>query len=476
MGEGQQELNGSASDKSSELWATCLAQLANELPEQQYNTWIKPLIATVSSDLSKVTVFVGNRFKLDWIRAQYAGRLASLLNQASQQLSGQGMGLELVLAPRETVAKLMRVSSVNDLVPQTDVLSEAPGYAEDNLDTSFKNRLNTALSFDTLVEGTANRMARAAAMHVATNLGNLYNPLFIYGGVGLGKTHLMHAIGNQLLRDKPQAKVLYIHAEQFVSDVVKAYQRKTFDEFKHKYHSLDLLLIDDVQFFANKDRTQEEFFNAFEALLAKKSHIVMTSDTYPKGLTDIHERLVSRFDSGLTVAIEPPELEMRVAILISKARVEGTEMPEEVAFFVAKNVRSNVRELEGALRKILAYSRFNQKEISIPLAREALRDLLSIQNRQIGVENIQKTVADYYKIKVADMYSKKRPASIARPRQIAMYLAKELTQKSLPEIGELFGGRDHTTVLHAVRKIGTERQQLTELNQQLHVLEQTLKG
>jgi chromosomal replication initiator protein len=289
--------------------------------------------------------------------------------------------------------------------------------------------------------------------------GHLYNPLFIYGGVGLGKTHLMHAVGNKLLVDRPDAKVLYIHAEQFVSDVVKAYQRKTFDEFKERYHSLDLLLIDDVQFFANKDRTQEEFFNAFEALLAKKSHIVMTSDTYPKGLADIHERLVSRFDSGLTVAIEPPELEMRVAILINKARAESVEMPEEVAFFVAKNVRSNVRELEGALRKILAYSRFNQKEISIQLAREALRDLLSIQNRQISVENIQKTVADYYKIKVADMYSKKRPASIARPRQIAMYLAKELTQKSLPEIGELFGGRDHTTVLHAVRKISGERQQ-----------------
>ena len=277
-----------------------------------------------------------------------------------------------------------------------------------------------------------------------------------------------------MLAQRPDAKVLYIHAEQFVSDVVKAYQRKTFDEFKHHYHSLDLLLIDDVQFFANKERTQEEFFNAFEALLAKKSHIVMTSDTYPKGLTDIHERLVSRFDSGLTVAIEPPELEMRVAILMSKSRTEGADMPEEVAFFVAKNVRSNVRELEGALRKILAYSRFNQKEISIQLARDALRDLLSIQNRQISVENIQKTVADYYKIKVADMYSKKRPASIARPRQI--YLAKELTQKSLPEIGELFGGRDHTTVLHAVRKIGSERQQLTELNQQLHILEQTLKG
>ena len=340
----------------------------------------------------------------------------------------------------------------------------------------LKNRLNSALTFENLIEGTANRMARAAALHISNAPGLLYNPLFIYGGVGLGKTHLMHAIGNQLLVDKPNAKVLYIHAEQFVTDVVKAYQRKAFDEFKERYHSLDLLLIDDVQFFANKERTQEEFFNAFEALLARKSHLVMTSDTYPKGLTDIHERLVSRFDSGLTVAIEPPELEMRVAILINKARAEGAEMPEEVAFFVAKNVRSNVRELEGALRKIMAYSRFNQKDISIALAREALRDLLSIQNRQISVENIQKTVADYYKIKIGDMYSKKRPASIARPRQIAMYLAKELTQKSLPEIGEMFGGRDHTTVLHAVRKMTAERLQMTELNQQLHVLEQTLKG
>ena len=300
--------------------------------------------------------------------------------------------------------------------------------------------------------------------------------LFIYGGVGLGKTHLMHAIGNRLLRDRADAKILYIHAEQFVSDVVKAYQRKTFDEFKAYYRSLDLLLIDDVQFFANKERTQEEFFNAFEALLARQSHIVMTSDTYPKGLVNIHERLVSRFDSGLTVAIEPPELEMRVAILISKAATAGSTMPEEVAFFIAKNVRSNVRELEGALRKVLAFARFNQRDISIATSREALRDLLSIQNRLISVESIQKTVADYYKIKVSDMYSRRRPASIARPRQIAMYLAKELTQKSLPEIGDLFGGRDHTTVLHAVRKIGSERQQLPELNQQLHVLEQTLKG
>ncbi|MDF1480658.1 chromosomal replication initiator protein DnaA [Extensimonas sp. H3M7-6] len=461
------------------LWQACLEQLAQDLPEQQFNTWIKPLTAQVAEDFSRLTLFVGNRFKLDWVRAQYAGRITALL----EALSGQAMALELALAPREAAARpVMRSAAAVAPAPQgarSGPAEAAPADAGENLESpggAQRTRLNPALTFDTLVEGSANRMARSAALHVATRPGHLYNPLFIYGGVGLGKTHLVHAVGNQLLQERPEAKVLYIHAEQFVSDVVKSYQRRTFDDFKARYHGLDLLLIDDVQFFANKDRTQEEFFNAFEALLAKKSHIVMTSDTYPKGLANIHERLVSRFDAGLTVAIEPPELEMRVAILINKARAEGAEMPEEVAFFVAKNVRSNVRELEGALRKILAYSRFNQKEVSIQLAREALRDLLSIQNRQISVENIQKTVADYYKIKVADMYSKKRPASIARPRQIAMYLAKELTQKSLPEIGELFGGRDHTTVLHAVRKIAGERQQLTELNQQLHVLEQTLKG
>ena len=470
MTEGQQAASAASNrlEATRDVWQTCIEQLAQELPEQQFNTWIKPLSAVVAGDMSKVTIFVGNRFKLDWIRAQYSARIIATL----EQILGRNVNFELALAPRETPSKSVFVPNAIG----KGSLEEPIDLAEDAAPSGLRNRLNSALNFDTLVEGSANRMARAAAMHVSDMPGHLYNPLFIYGGVGLGKTHLMHAIGNRLLVNKPGARVLYIHAEQFVSDVVKAYQRKTFDEFKNHYHSLDLLLIDDVQFFANKERTQEEFFNAFEALLAKKSHIVMTSDTYPKGLTDIHERLVSRFDSGLTVAIEPPELEMRVAILINKARAELSEMPEEVAFFVAKNVRSNVRELEGALRKILAYSRFNQKDISIALAREALRDLLSIQNRQISVENIQKTVADYYKIKVADMYSKKRPASIAKPRQIAMYLAKELTQKSLPEIGELFGGRDHTTVLHAVRKISAERQQLTELNQQLHVLEQTLKG
>ncbi|HSW04713.1 chromosomal replication initiator protein DnaA [Aquabacterium sp.] len=490
---------------SLDLWQRGCERLATELPEQQFNTWIRPLPAadiTDGGDEGAVaSVRVPNRFKLDWIRSQYASRIEGVLSE----LAGKPVRLELMLAPREQVptrpvppsGQPMRAAALLNGQAFATSTSVRPGGTPGTHGTpggghagsplgmvpvqhlppaANSHRLNTALTFDTLVAGRANQMARTAALHVAGAPGIMYNPLFIYGGVGLGKTHLIHAVGNALLHDKPDARVLYLHAEQFISDVVKNYQRKTFDELKAKYHSLDLLLIDDVQFFAGKDRTQEEFFNAFEALLAKRAHIIMTSDTYPKGLVDIDERLTSRFDAGLTVAIEPPELEMRVAILIRKALAEGTEMPEDVAFFVAKNVRANVRELEGALRKVLAYSRFSHKDINITLAREALKDLLSIQNRQISVENIQKTCADFYKIKVADMYSKKRPASIAKPRQIAMYLAKELTQKSLPEIGELFGGRDHTTVLHAVRKIGGDRTKDAELNQQLHVLEQTLKG
>jgi chromosomal replication initiator protein len=476
---------------SVDLWQRGCERLAAELPEQQFNTWIRPLPPADINDGGDtgavVSLRVPNRFKLDWIRSQYAGRIEVVLSE----LAGKPIRLELSLAPRD--ATMARTG----LAPLSRAIAQGAAPAAEWLQSALptpreahtggsgatlngfvgpQHRLNPALTFDTFVPGRANQMARTAALHVAGAPGVMYNPLFVYGGVGLGKTHLVHAVGNALLKDKPNARVQYLHAEQFISDVVKNYQRKTFDELKAKYHSLDLLLIDDVQFFAGKERSQEEFFNAFEALLAKRAHIIMTSDTYPKGLVDIDERLTSRFDAGLTVAIEAPELEMRVAILIKKAVAEGAEMPEDVAFFVAKNVRANVRELEGALRKVLAYSRFSQKDININLAREALKDLLSIQNRQISVENIQKMVADFYKIKVADMYSKKRPASIARPRQIAMYLAKELTQKSLPEIGELFGGRDHTTVLHAVRKVGGERGKSTELNQQLHVLEQTLKG
>jgi chromosomal replication initiator protein len=462
-----------------DLWQRGCERLAAELPDQQFNTWIRPLPDAEVADLgdagATVTIRVPNRFKLDWIRTQYAGRIETALTE----LAGKPVRLDITLAARDLPSKPPTPSPQGGREEASAPVHRNGHAASPTLASATlpsRSRLNPALSFDTLVPGRANQMARTAALHVAGAPGQMYNPLFIYGGVGLGKTHLIHAVGNALLADRPDARILYLHAEQFITDVVKNYQRKTFDELKAKYHSLDLLLIDDVQFFAGKERTQEEFFNAFEALLAKRAHIIMTSDTYPKGLVDIDERLTSRFDAGLTVAIEPPELEMRVAILMKKADQEATPMPEDVAFFVAKNVRANVRELEGALRKILAYSRFSHKDINIQLAREALKDLLSIQNRQVGVENIQKTVADFYKIKVADMYSKKRPASIARPRQIAMYIAKEMTQKSLPEIGELFGGRDHTTVLHAVRKISAERQKNTELNQQLHVLEQTLKG
>jgi chromosomal replication initiator protein len=498
-----------------DLWQRSCERLAAELPEQQFNTWIRPLaplqqttqaahnghdsnhgaLALTDPALATevVVVQVPNRFKLDWIRSQYASRIEGALAATA----GRPVRLELSLAPRpeqpggsgapvggqawpvnagQLVGAALDRRANSASHSANDAATAFPARAAGHAPAALPHRLNLALTFDNLVAGRANQMARTAALHVAGAPGAMYNPLFIYGGVGLGKTHLVHAVGNALLKDRPEARVLYLHAEQFISDVVKNYQRKTFDELKAKYHSLDLLLIDDVQFFAGKERTQEEFFNAFEALLTKRAHIIMTSDTYPKGLVDIDERLTSRFDAGLTVAIEPPELEMRVAILLRKAQADGTEMPEDVAFFIAKNVRANVRELEGALRKVLAYSRFSHKDINIALARDALKDLLSIQNRQISVENIQKTVADFYKIKVADMYSKKRPASIARPRQIAMYLAKDMTKKSLPEIGELFGGRDHTTVLHAVRKIGAERTTNPELNQQLHVLEQTLKG
>ncbi len=507
-------ISPSPMNEPSTLWQRACEQLATELPEQQFNTWIRPLAAAEviqQEGATVVSVRVDNRFKLDWIRTQYSGRLEAILGE----LQTGPVKMDLSLAPRaappmpaplrpgmsmpgralpanavQNNAGMPPSPSVHPAGPSpyqgpgTHSAPHASGSHYPQANESQRPQrsqpqvmgLNVALTFDNLVPGRANQMARTAALHVAGAPGQMYNPLFIYGGVGLGKTHLMNAVGNALLADKPDARILYLHAEQFISDVVKNYQRKTFDELKAKYHSLDLLLIDDVQFFAGKDRTQEEFFNAFEALLAKKAHIIMTSDTYPKGLANIDERLTSRFDAGLTVAIEPPELEMRVAILIKKAAQEHIEMPEDVAFFVAKNVRANVRELEGALRKVLAFAKFSHKEITITLAREALKDLLSIQNRQISVENIQKTVADFYKIKVADMYSKKRPASIAHPRQIAMYLAKELTQKSLPEIGELFGGRDHTTVLHAVRKVMGDRSKDSELNQQLHVLEQTLKG
>jgi len=458
------------------FWQNCSAKLEQELTPQQFSAWIKPL-SPLDFEEGRLRIAAPNRFKLDWVKTQFASRITAL---ASQFWDGP-VDVQFVLDPRMNAAKkpsAMPVSaaSMDGEYGEADVPDRLIDVPVDVTPKRDQSRVNPVLTFDSFVTGKANQLARAAAIQVANNPGISYNPLFLYGGVGLGKTHLIHAIGNQVLHDNPNVKIRYIHAEQYVRDVVTAYQRKGFDEFKRYYHSLDLLLIDDIQFFGGKSRTQEEFFYAFEALIAAKKQIIITSDTYPKEITGMDDRLISRFDSGLTVAVEPPELEMRVAILLKKAAQEGANLSDDVAFFVAKHLRSNVRELEGALRKILAYSGFHGKEITIDVVKDALKDLLSVQNRQISVENIQKTVADFFNIKVADMYSKKRPANIARPRQIAMYLAKELTQKSLPEIGELFGGRDHTTVLHAVRKIAGDRSKSPECNHELHVLEQTLKG
>ncbi|SFC73170.1 chromosomal replication initiator protein DnaA [Massilia yuzhufengensis] len=465
------------------FWQSCSTQLELELTPQQYSAWIKSLVVLDYED-GKLRIGAPNRFKLDWVKTQFAKRITELACQYWEA----PVEVQFVLDPKTNPPRKPATPGSSDVPsqPQGNMVRsiDQPGMGNSsqgnvNIANSPKreqSRINTDLTFDSFVTGKANQLARAAAIQVANNPGVSYNPLFFYGGVGLGKTHLIHAIGNQVMADNPNARIRYIHAEQYVRDVVTAYQRKGFDDFKHYYHSLDMLLIDDIQFFGGKSRTQEEFFYAFEALIAAKKQIIITSDTYPKEITGMDDRLISRFDSGLTVAIEPPELEMRVAILLKKAQSEDVTLSDDVAFFVAKHLRSNVRELEGALRKILAYSRFHGKDITIDVVKEALKDLLSVQNRQISVENIQKTVADFFNIKVADMYSKRRPANIARPRQIAMYLAKELTQKSLPEIGELFGGRDHTTVLHAVRKIAADRQKNAECNHELHVLEQTLKG
>jgi len=447
---------------------------------QQFAAWIKPLRAIeFDANTGDVHLRAPNRLKLDAIRAQFGGRIQAIASTVLQRPVNVLFDVEtteLAEAPGDAGAEAQADEQDLHIDGVRAVPEGRSAISATSHDSLERARLNPALTFDTFVTGKANQLARAAAMQVAENPGGSYNPLFLYGGVGLGKTHLIHAVGNAILARRPNAKVRYIHAEQYVSDVVRAYQRKAFDEFKRYYHSLDLLLIDDIQFFAGKSRTQEEFFYAFEALVAGRKQIIITSDIYLKELRDIEDRLVSRFSSGLTVSVEPPELEMRVAILLKKAEVEGGDISEDVAFFIAKNLRSNVRELEGALRKVLAFAQFHGRAITVELAREALKDLLSASTGQVTVELIQKTVADYYKIKVSDMYSKRRPSNIAAPRQVAMYLAKEMTQKSLPEIGELFGGRDHTTVLHAVRKIAEVRSKDVVLNHALHVLEQTLKG
>jgi chromosomal replication initiator protein len=461
------------------FWHDCSRLLEREMTPQQFSAWIKPLKAIEYDAASgKLRIGAPNRLKLDAVRAQFAKRIQAAATNVLQRPVDVVFEVEAAeaaaAAARAAEAGVAAAADADDdATTRASTSAPAAPFAADHVERA---RVNGTLTFDTFVTGKANQLARAAAMQVAENPGGSYNPLFLYGGVGLGKTHLVHAVGNAILARKPDARVRYIHAEQYVSDVVRAYQKKAFDDFKRYYHSLDLLLIDDIQFFAGKSRTQEEFFYAFEALVAGRKQIIITSDRYPKELDDIEDRLVSRFSSGLTVSIEPPELEMRVAILLKKAELENVQLSEDVAFFVAKNLRSNVRELEGALRSILAFASFHARPVTVEVAREALRDVLGASTGQITVELIQKTVADYYKIKVADMYSKRRPSNIAMPRQVAMYLAKEMTQKSLPEIGELFGGRDHTTVLHAVRKIGSARINDTELNHALHVLEQSLKG
>jgi len=486
-----------------QFWQSCVLHLEQEFPPQQISAWIRPLIPLAFDEAQAcLRLSAPNRFKLDWVRKNFAHQIEAFastwykrpvhvlfeLHAPEQDQTTQNVSANV---QRDAPSGLNMSPSIRFTDQTQDAAAFTPtqvtpptvtfaGASIATLATPLadeRSRLNVELTFDNFVTGKANQLARAAALQVAENPGTSYNPLFLYGGVGLGKTHLIHAIGNALLGLGKGARVRYVHADQYVSDVVKAYQRKAFDDFKRYYHSLDLLLIDDIQFFSGKNRTQEEFFYAFEAMVAQRKQIIITSDTYPKELSGIDTRLISRFDSGLTVAIEPPELEMRVAILLRKAEQEGVTLPEDVAFFIAKHLRSNVRELEGALKKVVAYARFHGREVAnVDICKDALKDLLSASSGQVTVENIQKTVADYYKMKVADMYSKRRPANIAMPRQVAMYLAKELTQKSLPEIGDLFGGRDHTTVLHAVRKITDLRAKQADFNHTLHVLEQTLKG
>ncbi len=487
-----------------DFWPFCLAHLEQELPQQQFNTWIKTLQVVCGEAADggpTLTLTAPNRFVMQWVRERYLRRIGEL----GEEFHGVPLQLDLQLpAPGAARTPVKPVASAApaagsahaapsgitpgqaaDAAPARESRPAAPAPVTRNSSPEplsgtelayEKTRLNADFTFDTLVTGRANDLARAAAMQVAQNPGTSYNPLFVYGGVGLGKTHLVHAIGNAVFRQNPRAVVRYVHVEDYYADVVRAYQQKSFDAFKRYYRSLDMLIIDDIQFFNNKNRTQEEFFHAFNALTEAKKQIVITCDTYPKDIQGLEDRLISRFDWGLTVQIEPPELEMRVAILQKKAEALRVAVDDDVAFLIAKNLRSNVRELEGALNKVVAYARFHGRAISLEVAKDALKDLLNAHNRQLSIEHIQKTVADYYKIKIADMHSKKRTRVIARPRQVAMWLAKELTPMSLPAIGEAFGGRDHTTVLHACRTITELRLGDHQLNHDVHVLTQVLRG
>lgn len=446
---------------SATLWDKCLSCLQDEFPLQQFNTWIRPL--QVEHADSRLTLYAPNRFVLDWINDRFLGRIKELVGQFSQSQpptiylavgssgssagsssgspSGSGAGQGSATHNAHIAAAAIPKAAI--------VAAEVPNY---------KSNVNPNFTFENFVEGKSNQLAKAASIQVGENPGVAYNPLFLYGGVGLGKTHLLHAIGNQIMRNNPNAKVLYLHSERFVADMVRALQTNSMNDFKRYYRTVDALLIDDIQFFAGKDRSQEEFFHTFNALLESQLQVILTCDRYPKEINGVEERLKSRFGWGLTVAVEPPELETRVAILMSKAEKAKIDLPYEVAFFVAKRIRSNVRELEGALKRIIANAHFTGKPITLDFVKDALRDLLALQDKLITIENIQKTVAEYYKVKIADLLSKRRSRSVARPRQMAMSLAKELTNHSLPEIGDAFGGRDHTTVLHACRVIAEFKQ------------------
>jgi chromosomal replication initiator protein len=454
------------------FWDSCLTHFEKQLSAQQFNTWIKPLrLENAIIDGGELRLVAPNRFVMQWVRE----RFLTEIEEISRKFFSDPVAIALTLSEQRADAAL----PANLHAPAAPRMMAQGSHAAARavpVPAYEKTRLNPGFTFDNLVTGKANQLARAASVQVSENLGVSYNPLFVYGGVGLGKTHLIHAIGNHVYAQNPSLVIRYAHAEDYVADVVRAYQQKSFDAFKRYYRTLDLLLIDDIQFFGGKDRTQEEFFFAFNSLIEAHKQIIITCDTYPKEIEGLQDRLVSRFDWGLTVAIEPPELEMRVAILNQKAFSERITLPEDVSFFIGKHLHSNVREIEGALKKVMAYCRFHGREITLETAKDALKDLLTAQNRQISVENIQRTVSDFYKIKPSEMHSKKRNRNIARPRQIAMYLARELTQTSLPDIGASFGGRDHTTVLHACRKVAELRDKHPDINRELLVLTQVLRG
>ena len=456
------------------VWPTCLEQLQSELPSQQFNAWIKSLRLTVDEQ-GNLSLMAPNRFVLQWVRERYWTRIEDLLRQMCPDSGEISLHLDtnLPLTREEDVSR--ETSAISAVVEPTTPVNSVRNHRSTD-PTYDRTHLNPDFTFETLVTGRSNDLARAAAQQVGLNPGTSYNPLFVYGGVGLGKTHLVQALGNEVWRLNSDRVVRYVHAHDYIADVVRAYQQKAFDTFKRYYCSLDVLIIDDIQFLNGKDRTQEEFFFAFNALIEAKKQIVITCDTYPKDIQGLENRLISRFDWGLTVQVEPPELEMRVAILKKKAETTQVILGDDVAFLIAKNLRSNVRELEGALNRVIAFSRFHGRDINIDVAKEALKDVIGAHNRQITLELIQKYVADYFKIKVADMYSQKRTRAIARPRQVAMWLARELTPHSLPEIGDAFGGRDHTTVLHACRTITELRGKDGQLNNDLHILLQSIKG